>query len=103
MRLPRFRRRPPPEATPPLEVTGPEPAQPVAASPTVVPDLYVTAYSKSGLSDEEFSAQTAMLRAVLTFDGDTLSWYRLLPLDRPEQAAEVLTALFEAARAHGTT
>ena len=31
------------------------------------------------------------------------SWYVHLPLDRPEQAAEILTALFEAARVHGTT
>jgi hypothetical protein len=63
----------------------------------------VTAYSRSGLPDEEFSAQTAMLRRVLSYDGDTHGWYRSLPLDQPERAAEVLTALFEAARLHGTT
>jgi hypothetical protein len=62
----------------------------------------VTAYSRSGLPDEEFSAQTATLRRILSYDGDTRSWYGRLPLDHPERAAEVLTALFEAARVHGT-
>jgi hypothetical protein len=105
MKLPRFRRRPTPEATPPPEVTEPEPgpAEAVAASPAAAPDLYVTAYSRTGLPDEQCSAQTAILRRVLSYDGDTRSWYRSLPLDHPEQGADVLTALFEATRVHGTT
>jgi hypothetical protein len=62
----------------------------------------VTAYSRTGLPDEEFSAQTATLRRILSYDGDNRSWYAWLPLDHPARAAEVLTALFEAARVHGT-
>lgn len=66
------------------------------------PARLLTAYSRSGLPDEEFSAQTATLRRILSYDGDTRSWYGRLPLDLPERAADVLTAPFEAARVHGT-
>jgi hypothetical protein len=65
--------------------------------------MCVLAYSRTGLPDDELNAQTATLRRILSYDGDTRSWYARLPLDRPEQAAEVLTALFDAARVHGTT
>jgi hypothetical protein len=98
MKLLRLRRRPAAEVTEPV----PEPTESAAAGPTVPPALLLTAYSKSGLPDEEFSAQTATLRRILSYDGDTRSWYGRLPLDHPERAAEVLTALFEAARVHGT-
>jgi hypothetical protein len=60
------------------------------------------AYSRSGLSDEEFSAQTETLRRILSYDSGSRSWYAQLPLDPPERAAEVLTTLFEASRVHGT-
>jgi hypothetical protein len=63
----------------------------------------VLAYSRTSLSDEEFSAQTEALRRILSYDGDTRSWYAWLPLNQPERAAEVLTALFAAVRVHGTT
>jgi len=98
MKLLRLRRRPTAEVTEP----DPEPTESAAAGPTVPPPLLLTAHSKSGLPDEEFSAQTATLRRILSYDGDTRSWYGRLPLDHPERAAEVLTALFEAARVHGT-
>jgi hypothetical protein len=98
MKLPRLRRRPAPEATEP----DPVPAEPAAASPAAAPALQVTAYSRTGLPDAEFSAQTATLRRILSYDGGNRNWYARLALDHPERAAEVLTALFEAARVHGT-
>jgi hypothetical protein len=86
------------------EATEPDlgPTESAATGPPVPLALQVTAHSRSGLPDEEFSAQTATLRRILSYEGDTRSWYGWLPLDRPERAAEVLTALFEAARVHGT-
>lgn len=91
LRLPRLRKRRP----------APRSADPPPASPAA-PALEVLAYAKSGLPEEEFSAQTEALRRILAFDGDTRSWYAWLPLDDPGRAAEVLNGLFEAARAHGT-
>jgi hypothetical protein len=44
--------------------------------------------------------QTDKLRGVASYDGDTRTW---IHLDHPERGAEVLTALFVAARVHGTT
>jgi hypothetical protein len=99
MKLPRLRRRAAPKTTEPV----PEPAEPASVNPATAPAFQVLAYSRTGLPDEEFSAQTGALRRVLSYDGDTRSWYAWLPLDQPEQAAEVFTALFEAARVHGTT
>jgi hypothetical protein len=97
MKLPRLRRPAPEPVTP-----APEPAEPGTASPAV-PAFLVLAYARSGLSDQEFSAQTEALRNVASYDADTRSWYAWLLLDRPGRAAEVLTALFDAARVHGTT
>lgn len=97
MKLPRLHRRAAPESTDPV----PEPAEPASAS-SAAPAFQVLAYSKTGLPDQEFSAQTEALRRILSYDGDTRSWYAWLPFDHPERAAKVLTALFEAARVHGT-
>lgn len=94
MKMPRWRRKPAPETVAPV----PERPEPAAA-----PAFQVLAYSRTGLPDEEFSAQTETLRSILSYDGDTRSWYAWLSLDHPERAAEVLTALFDAARMHGTT
>jgi hypothetical protein len=92
MKLLRLRRKPAPETT-----------EPASASPAAGPVLHVLIYSRTGLPEQEFSAQTEKLRSVASYDGDTRSWYAWLPLDRLERAAEVLTTLFEAARVHGTT
>jgi len=81
---------------------APETPAPATASPASAA-LQVRIFSNTGRPEQEFSAQTEKLRRVASYDGDTRSWYAWLPLDRPEQAAETLTALFEAARAHGTT
>jgi len=62
----------------------------------------VLIYSNTSLPEQEFSAQTHKLGRVASYDGDTRSWYAWLPLDHPERAAKVLTALYEAARVHGT-
>jgi hypothetical protein len=99
MKLPRLRRKPAPETTEPVS----EPPDPATAGPATAPAFQVLAYSRTGLPDEEFSAQTETLRRILSYDGDTRSWYGRLPFDHPDQAAEVLTALFDAARVHGTT
>lgn len=92
MKLPRLRRKP-----------VPEPAGPASASPTADPILQVLIYSNAGLPEPEFSAQTDKLRRVASYDGDTRTWYTWVHPDHPERGAEVLTALFEAARVHGTT
>lgn len=99
MKLPRLRRRPAPDPTGPISGSG----EPTKSSPAVVPAFHVLAYSRTGLPDEEFGAQTETLRRILSYDGDTRSWYAWLPLDQPERAAKVLTAMLEAARVHGTT
>jgi hypothetical protein len=99
VKLPRLWRKTAPEAADP----DPGPAESAAASPAAAAALQVTAYAKSGLPDEEFRAQTAALRRILSYDGDSRSWYGSLALDHPERAAEVLTALFETARVHGAT
>ena len=92
MKLPRLRRKP-----------VPEPAGPASASPAAGPLLQVLIYSNTGLPEPEFSAQTDKLRRVASYDGDTHAWHAWIHLDRPGRSAEVLTALFEAARVHGTT
>lgn len=94
MKLPRLRPRPAAETTEPAPGT----AEPASASPAA-PALLVLAYSKAGLPGQELSAQTEKLRSVASYDDDTRSGYAWLPLDHPERAAEVLTALFEAASA----
>jgi hypothetical protein len=92
MKLPRLRRKP-----------APGPAEPASASPAVGPVLQVLIHSSSGLPGQEFSAQTGKLCRVASYDDATRSWYAWIHLDRPERGAGVLTALFEAARVHGTT
>jgi len=91
MKLPRLRRKP-----------APGTAEPASAS-RAVPVLQVLIYSNTGLSEQEFSAQTDKIGRVASYDRDTRSWYTWIPLDRPERAAEMLKALFEAARVYGTT
>jgi hypothetical protein len=54
VKLPRLRRAP-----------APEPAQPAA------PALQVLAYARTGLPDEEISAQTETLHCILSYDGET--------------------------------
>ena len=99
MKLPLLRRRPTPQPTEPTS----EPDEPMNSSPAAAPAFEVLAYSRTGLPDKEFSAQTETLRRILSYDGDTRSWYAWLPLDQPDRAAKVITDLFEAARVHGTT
>src|SRR6266700_935575 len=91
MKLPRLRRK-----------TAPETAEPASASPAA-PELQVLIFSNTGLPEQEFNAQTEKIRRFASYDRGTRSWYTWIPLDRPERAAEMLTALFEAARVHGTT
>jgi hypothetical protein len=98
MKLPRLRRKPAPETTEPV----PGPPEPAIASPAAAPAFQVLAYPRTGLPDQGFSAQTETLRRILSYGGDSRSWHAWLSLDHPERAAEVLTALFEAARAYGT-
>lgn len=92
MKLPRLRRGP-----------LPEPMEPTSASRAAAPAFRVLAYSMTGLPDEDFTAQTEALRRVLTYDDKSRSWFSWLPLDEPERAADVLTALFKAACVHGTS
>jgi hypothetical protein len=92
MKLPRLRRKP-----------APEPAEPAGSERAGAPVLQVLIYTSTGLSEQEFSAQTEKLRRIASYDGDTRSWYAWIHLGRPGPAAEMLTALFEAARVHGTT
>jgi hypothetical protein len=99
MRLPRLRRRTATDSTEPTS----RPEEPTNSRPTATPAFEVLAYSRSGLPDAEFNAQTETLRRILTYDGDTRSWYGWLPLDQPERAAKILTDMLEAARVHGTT
>jgi hypothetical protein len=90
MKLPRLRRKPAPETA---EPAGVGPAAPV---------LQVVIYSNTDLPEHEFMAQTEKLRRVASFDNATRSWHGQIPFDRPEWAAEMLTALFDVARLHGT-
>lgn len=53
--------------------------------------------------EQEFSAQTGKISRVASYDRNTRSWYTWIPLDCAEQAAEMLTTLFETARLHGAT
>ena len=55
------------------------------------------------MPEQEFTTQTGKIRRVASYDRDTRSRYTWVPLDRPDEAAEMLTTLFEAARVHGTT
>lgn len=91
MKLRRLRRRPAPPTAEPTSVIPPAPL------------LQVLICSNTGLPEQNFSAQTEKLRSVASYDNGTRSWYTWIPLDRLERAAEMLTALFEAARTHGTT
>ena len=91
MKLPRRRRKP-----------APETAEPASASPAA-PVLQVLIFSNTDLPEQEFNAQREKIRRVASYDSGTRSWYSQIPLDRPERAAEMLSALFEAARVHGTT
>ena len=92
MKLPRLRTK-----------AAPEPAEPASASPAAAPVLQVLICSNTALPEPEFSAQTEKLRRVASYDRDTRNWYTRIHLDHPERGAEVLAALFEAARVHGTT
>jgi hypothetical protein len=91
MKLPHLRRKP-----------APETAEPASASQAAAV-LQVLIYSNTGLPEQEFSAQTDKIGRVASYDRDTHSWYTWIPLDRPERAAEMLSALFEAARVYATT
>jgi hypothetical protein len=62
----------------------------------------VVIYANTDLPEQEFRAQTEKLRRVATYDNATRSWYGQIPFDRPEWAAEMLTALFDVARLHST-
>jgi hypothetical protein len=99
MKLPRLRRRLATERTEP----SPEPGEQANSSPPVAPAFEVLAYARTGLPEKEFSAQKEALKQILSYDGETRSWYAWLPFDQPERAAEILTASLDAARAHGTT
>jgi hypothetical protein len=90
MKLPRLRRKP-----------APETAEPASAGPAA-PVLQVVIYSNTDLPEHEFRTQTEKLRRVASYDNATRSWYGQIPFDRPEWAAEMLTALFDTARLHGT-
>ena len=91
MKLPRRRRKP-----------ASETAEPASASPAT-PVLQVLIFSNTDLPEQEFNSQREKIRRVASYDSVTRSWYSQIPLDRSEWAAEMLSALFEAARAHGTT
>ena len=90
MKLPRLRRK-----------LAPETAEPASVGPAA-PVLQVVIYSNTDLPEQEFTAQTEKLRRVTSYDNATRSWYGQIPFDRPEWAAEILTALFDVARLHGT-
>ena len=90
MKLPRLLRKP-----------APETAEPASAGPAA-PVLQVVIYSNTDLPEQEFRAQTEKLRRVASHDNASRSWYGQIPFDRPEWAAEMLTALFDVARLHGT-
>jgi hypothetical protein len=91
MKLPRRRRKP-----------APETAEPASASPAA-PVLQVLIFSNTDLPEQEFNAQRGKIRRVASYDSATCSWYSQITLDRPEWVAGMLSALFEAARVHGTT
>jgi hypothetical protein len=91
MKLPRRRRKP-----------APETAEPASASPAA-PVLQMRIFSNTDMPEQEFNAQTGKIRRFADYDSATRSWHGQITLDRPEWAAEMLSALFEAARVHGTT
>ncbi|MGO8890603.1 MAG: hypothetical protein ACLP8X_24145 [Streptosporangiaceae bacterium] len=82
---------------------APQPAEPAGIESATAPVLRMLIFSNTGLPEQEFNAQREKIRRVADYDSDTRSWYSQIPLDRPERAAEILSALFEAARVHGTT
>jgi hypothetical protein len=90
MKLPRLQRK-----------AAPEIAEPASVGPAA-PVLQVLIYSNTDLPEQEFKAQTEKLRRVASYDNATRSWYSQILFDRPEWAAEMLTALFDTARLHGT-
>jgi hypothetical protein len=67
------------------------------------PVLLLTISSNTSLPEPDFKAQTEKLRHVAYYDNATSSCHSQIPIDSPEWAAEVLSTLFEATRAHGTT
>ena len=73
----------------------------VGTTPAGLPVLRLTISSNTDLPEADFKAQTEKLRQVADYDSATSSWHNRIPLDRPEWAAEVLSALFEAARVYG--
>lgn len=89
-KLPRRQRKPDHESAEP----GAAPAAPV---------LQLVIISNTDLPEQEFNAQREKLRRVAHYDNTARIWHNQVPLDRPEWAAQMLTVLFEAARAHGTT
>jgi hypothetical protein len=91
MKLPRRRRK-----------HAAETAESASASPDA-PVLQVLIFSNTGLPEQEFEAQRQKIRRVAHYDNALQRWHSQIPLDRPEWAAEMLSALFEAARVHGTT
>ncbi len=91
MKLPRRRIKP-----------APETAEPASTSPAA-PVLQVRIFSNTDLPEREFNAQREKIRRFADYDSATRSWHGQITLDRPEWAAEMLSALFEAARVHGTT
>jgi hypothetical protein len=70
-------------------------------TPAGLPVL-LTISTDTNLPEPDFKAQAEKLRHVACYDNVTSSWNNQIPLDRPEWAAEALSTLFEAARAHGT-
>ena len=82
---------------------GRESAEPPRIGSAAAPALRVLIFSNTSLPQEEFNAQTGKIRQVADYDSGSRSWYCQIPLDSPERAAEILSALFEAARVHGTT
>ena len=93
MKLPRLRRKPAPETGEPASVGLAVPAAPV---------LQIVISSGTDLPEQEFKAQMEKLRRVASYDNATRSWYGQIPFDRPGWAAEMLTALFDIGRLHGT-
>jgi hypothetical protein len=87
----------------PRKSPAPQLAEPASTEPATAAFLRVLIFSNTDLPEQEFNAQRDKIRRVADYDSNTRSWYGQIPLDRPERAAEILGALFEAAREHGTT
>jgi len=78
-------------------------AEPASIAPAAAPVLLVRIFSNTDLPEQEFNAQLDKIRPVASYDSNTRSWHSQISLDRPEWTAEMLSALFEAARVHGTS